>query len=317
MDLRRIRPAELRATIDSVRHRNDPSVQADLDWRRHPVELPEGLELQWLGTAGFRLTYDDTTLLIDPYLSRAPITDIARNRPLHSNPAVVDRIITSADAVLVGHSHFDHAVDVAHLAGTHGCEVYGSASVRHLLGLHGLAGRAVVVEPRRRYEVGPFTISFTPSVHSKLLLGLKVPSDGELTCDSLDHLGAGQFRCGQVWGITIEVAGTTLYHQGSADLLDDEITTRGVDVLLCGIAGRLWSKDFTRRIVAAVDPALVLAHHHDDFFRAVDADMGFSLNVNLGGFAEEMDRVAPGLPVRVLPPLGSVSGPGRPSPARP
>ena len=308
MDLRRIRPAELRATIDSVRHRNDPSVQADLDWHRHPVELPDGLELQWLGTAGFRLTFDDTTVLIDPYLSRAPITDIARNRPLRSDPAVVDRLISGADAVLVGHSHFDHAVDVAHLAATHGCEVYGSESVRHLLGLHGLADRAVVVEPRRRYEVGPFTISFTPSVHSKLLLGLKVPSDGELTCDSLDHLGAGQFRCGQVWGITIEVAGFTLYHQGSADLLDDEVTTRGVDVLLCGIAGRLWSKDFTGRIVRAVDPALVLAHHHDDFFRPVDADMGFSLNVNLGGFVEEMDRVAPGVPVRVLAPLGSVRG---------
>lgn len=308
MDLRRLSPSRLRATIDSVRHRNDPSVQADLDWQRHGVDLPNGLELQWLGTAGFRLGYEGTTILIDPYLSRAPITDIARNRVLRSDAATVDRLVPDVDAVLVGHSHFDHAVDVAHLAATHACDVFGSASVRHLLGLHGLAGRAVVVEPRQRYEVGPFTISFTPSVHSKLLLGRKVPSDGELTCDSLDHLGAGQFRCGQVWGITIEVAGITLYHQGSADLLDDEVTTRGVDVLLCGIAGRMWSPEFTRRIVRAVDPALVVAHHHDDFFRPVEADMGFSFNVNLGGFAEDMARVAPDVPVRVLQPLGSVRG---------
>ncbi len=315
MDLRRLGPDRLRATIDAVRHRNDPSVQADLDWHRHGIDLPDGLELQWLGTAGFRLTHSDTTVLIDPYLSRAPITDVARNRVLRSDAATVDRVVASADAVLVGHSHFDHAVDVAYLAATHGCDVYGSTSVRHLLGLHGQADRAVVVEPRRRYEIGPFTVSFTPSVHSKLLLGRKVPSDGELTCDSLDHLGAGQFRCGQVWGITVEVAGITMYHQGSADLLDDEITTRSVDVLLCGIAGRMWSPGFTRRIVAAVDPSLVVAHHHDDFFRPVDADMGFSFNVNLGGFAEEMARVASDVPLRVLQPLATIRG--GPSPGTP
>ncbi|MFZ2547140.1 MAG: MBL fold metallo-hydrolase, partial [Candidatus Microthrix subdominans] len=233
MDLRRMTPSGISAMIDSVRHRNDPSVQADLNWQRQGVDLPAGLELQWLGTAGFRLAYGGTTIVIDPYLSRAPLGDLALNSALRSDAVRVDRLIPHADAVLVGHSHFDHAVDVPHLAAAHGCPVYGSASVHHLLGLFGLAEHSVVVEPRRRYEVGPFTISFTPSLHSKLLAGLKVPSDGELTCDSLDDLGGRQYRCGQVWGITIEVAGITLYHQGSADLADDEVTTRNVDVLLC------------------------------------------------------------------------------------
>ena len=301
-------PSGLSAMIDSVRHRNDPSVQADLNWQRQGVDLPAGLELQWLGTAGFRLAYGGTTIVIDPYLSRASHGDLARNRVLHSDAAMVDRLIPHADAILVGHSHFDHAVDVPHLAATHGCPVYGSESVQHLLGLFGLAQHAVVVEPRRRYEVGPFTISFTPSLHSKLLLGQKVPMDGELTCGSLEHLGGRQYRCGQVWAFTIEVAGITMYHQGSADLIDDEITTKGVDVLLCGIAGRLWSPNFTRRIIAAVDPALIVAHHHDDFFRPIDAEMGYSFNVNLGGFVEEVAAVDPHLPVRVLRPLETVTG---------
>ena len=312
MGLEWIHPTRLPAALASVRHRDDPSVQTELDWRHHPVDLPAGLELQWLGTAGFRLTMDGTTILIDPYLSRAPMGDVVRRRALHSDPELVDRLIPAADAVLVGHGHFDHAVDVPHLAATHGCTVYGSTSVQRLLDLHGLGERSVVVEPGRRYEIGPFTVSFTPSVHSKLLFGLKVPSDGELTCDSLDHLGAGEYRCGQVWGITIEVGGATLYHQGSADLLDDEVTTRGVDVLLCGIAGRLYSERFTERILRALDPALVLAHHHDDFFRPVSDPMRFSFNVNLGGFVEEVSRVAPGLPVRVLEPLASVRGGQRP-----
>jgi L-ascorbate metabolism protein UlaG (beta-lactamase superfamily) len=291
-----------------LRHRHDPSVQLDLDWERHGVDLPAGLELQWLGTAGFRLSYEGTTILIDPYVSRSSLGDTLRTKPLLPDRTVVDRLLPRTDAVLLGHTHFDHAVDSLLLAKRDGAPVYGSDSVRHLLALVGETDKAVVVEPHRRYEIGPFTVSFTPSVHSKLLLGLKVPSEGEVTCDSLDDLGSGQYRCGQVWGIAIEVAGVTLYHQGSANLLDDEIRVRGVDVFLCGIAGRVYTRDFTQRILRRLDPKLVLVQHHDDFFRPVEGEMGFSFNVNLGGFVEDVERVAPDLPVRTMQPLASVHG---------
>ena len=298
------------AALTRLRHRNDPSVQADLDWQRHGADLPSGLTIQWLGTAGFALTYDGTTVLIDPFVTRRPLRDTLRRQPFRSDPDLVDRLIPRADAVLVGHTHFDHAVDVPAVARRDGCQVYGSPSLGHLMGLHGLAERAVEVLPHQQHEVGPFQFDFTPSVHSKLLLGLAVPADGELTCDCLDSLGSGSYRCGQVWGITIEVAGITLYHQGSANLLDEEIRTRGVDVFLCGIAGRIYTRDFTRRILSALDPKLVVAQHHDDFFRPVESPMGYSFNVNLGGFAEDVAAFDPHLPVRVLQPLEAVTGAG-------
>ncbi|MCC5952872.1 MAG: MBL fold metallo-hydrolase [Acidimicrobiia bacterium] len=289
-----------------LRHRNDPSVQHDVDFTRHGHQLPAGLELTWLGTAGFALIYEGTTIVIDPYVSRTSLADTARNRPLVSDETLVDRLLPRADAVLVGHTHFDHAVDVPALVARDGCTVYGSSSAQHLLGLFGLADNAVTVLPHACYEIGPFTVSFTPSVHSKLLAGWKVPSDGELTCDCLDGLGAGAYRCGQVWGITIEVAGITLYHQGSANLIDDEIRAHGVDIFLCGIAGRIYTRHFVERILRRLDPAVVVAHHHDDFFRPVEGPMGYSFNVNLGGFVEEVARVAPDVPVRTLQPLQTV-----------
>jgi L-ascorbate metabolism protein UlaG (beta-lactamase superfamily) len=291
-----------------LRHRNDPSVHDDLDWARHGVDLPPGLEVQWLGTAGFRLSYQGTTLLVDPYVSRASLPEMLRTKPLLPRDDLTDRLLPRADAVLLGHTHFDHAVDALRLVQRDGCAIYGSTSVRNLLALVDSADRAVVVEPHWRYEIGPFTVSFTPSVHSKLLFGLKVPAEGELTCDSLDDLGSGQYRCGQVWGIAIEVGGVTLYHQGSANLVDDEIRTHGVDVFLCGIAGRVYTRQFTERILRRLDPKVVVAHHHDDFFQPVEGPMGFSFNVNLGGFVDDVARVAPGLPVRTLQPLATVRG---------
>lgn len=291
-------------TIPSLRlrHRDDPAIQSELDWSLTGAGLPAGLEVEWLGTAGFRLTADGTTIVIDPYVSRSSLRTVVSRSPLRSDPSLVSRLLPNVDAVLVGHSHFDHAVDVPTLAAS-GATVYGSTSAAHLLGLHGLGESGVVVAPHRRYEIGPFTVTFVPSVHSKLIAGWKIPSDGELTCDCLDDMGANAYRCGQVWGIRIEVNGSVLYHQGSADLLDDEVPPGPVDVFLCGIAGRGFTPRFVERVLAAVDPGVVVAHHHDDFFRPVEGEMRFSFNVNLGGFVEEVGRVAPGIPVHTMQPL--------------
>lgn len=294
--------------LSRLRHRNDPSVQRESNWSDAGDSLPDGLGIQWLGTAGFALGYQGTTVLIDPYVSRKDLATTLLAPSLTSDSDLVDQVITKADGVLVGHTHFDHAVDVATIARRHNCPVYGSSSLRHLMELHSLGDQAVVVDPHRRYEIGPFTVSFTPSVHSKLLLGLKVPSEGELTCDSMDHLGSARYRCGQVFGITIEVAGLVIYHQGSANLIEREIRTRDVDVFLCGIAGRLYTRDFVGRAMRALRPRIVVAHHHDDFFRPLGDPMGFSFNVNLGGFVEEMAKFDADIAVRTLEPLQVVGG---------
>ena len=284
-------------------HRNDPSVQQELLWSGGAGDLPEGLSLTWLGTAGFALSCEGTTVLVDPYVTRRSLAATLRSGSLLPDRTLVERLVPPADAVLVGHTHFDYAVDVPEIARRDGCTVYGSKSLEHLMGLHGLADQSVVVEPHQSYEVGPFTFSFTPSVHSRLLFGLAVPSDGELTCDSLDSLGTGSYCCGQVWGIDIEVAGTRWYHQGSANLLDDEITAGDVDFFMCGIAGRMYTRDFIARIMTRLRPRNVIVHHHDDFFRPLEGDMGFSFNVNLGGFAEDMAAFDPDIRLRTLTPL--------------
>lgn len=279
---------------------SDRETARQLAWPAASAPLPPGLELTWIGAAGFRLAYQGTTLWIDPYVTRITMGDLVRRRVVASSPDAVARWIDRADAVLVGHTHFDHALDVAAIARGHGCPVYGSSSVHHLLGLHGLAERAVVVEPRRDYEVGPFRFHFVPSVHSKLQLGLGIPYSGELTCEHVEGLTPQAYKCGQVWGILVEVAGIRLYHQGSADLLEDEIVDKGVDVFLCGISGRRFTRRYVERIVRALEPKLIVPTHYDDFFRPLDGPAQFSFNVNLTGFAEEARAASRDVPVHTL-----------------
>lgn len=282
------------------RHQNDVSAWQEHNWRNFASELPGGLELEWQGTAGFRLSHQDTHLLIDPYLSRPPIRQVISRDALLPNHTEISRYVPAASAVLVGHTHFDHAVDVPAIARRHRCRAYGSGSLERLMQLHGLGDQAVRVEAGRVYEIGPFRVTFVESVHSKLTLGLRVPLEGELTCDHLDELHAGRYRCGQVYGIHIEVAGVSFYHQGSADLLDDRIVHRGVDYFLAGIAGRGFTRDYFGRILGRLEPRVIVPNHFDDFFRPLDDDMGFSLNVNFDGFLEEVRRVSPDFAVRAL-----------------
>jgi L-ascorbate metabolism protein UlaG (beta-lactamase superfamily) len=285
------------------REQDDAEVQRELE-RRRP-SLPAGLEVEWLGVAGYRLTHEEHTLLIDPYFSRVPLGHALRRERALPDLALLDRALNPPGdvvGVVVGHTHFDHAVDAPAIARRFGCPALGSASLARLMGLHGLAEQAVEVEPHRAYELGPFTATFIPSRHSKLVLGLAVPFGGELTCAHLDGLSPAAYRCGQVWGIRIEVAGTTLYHQGSADLIDEEIGRGGVDVFLAGIAGRGFTRDYWKRILGRLSPAVVIASHYDDFFRPFEAPMGFSLNVNLSSFPEEIAAVSRDIEVATLPP---------------
>lgn len=280
-------------------HASDRETARQLAWPSG-APLPDGLSLQWLGTAGFRLAYQGVVLWIDPYVTRMSLRDVALRRVIPSSPAAVARWIDRADAVLVGHTHFDHALDVPAIVRQFGCAAYGSSSLAHLMRLHGVSDHAVVVAPKRDYEVGPFRFHFVPSVHSKLQLGLRVPYSGELTCEHVDGLTAAAYRCGQVWGIAIEVAGVRLYHQGSADVLEDEVIDANVDIFLCGISGRRFSPHYLARVVRALSPSVIVPMHYDDFFRPLDAAPRFSFNVNLTGFAEEARAVSRDLCVRTL-----------------
>jgi L-ascorbate metabolism protein UlaG (beta-lactamase superfamily) len=169
------------------------------------------------------------------------------------------------------------------------------------MALHGLAERAIEVEPYRAYELGPFVVRFTPSVHSKLLLGLAVPYDGELTCEHLDSLSPGAYRCGQVWGISVEVAGVRFYHQGSANLIDDALRERGVDVFLAGIAGRNFTSDYWRRILPRLDPRVVVPTHYDNFFRPLGRPLEFVSNVQLSELPTEIGAVSADIELAALP----------------
>ncbi|MCW3047931.1 MAG: hypothetical protein JWO74_2215 [Solirubrobacterales bacterium] len=278
--------------------------QAARELERIPLDLPTGLDVRWLGVSGYRLTYEGVSIFIDPYVSRVPLRALVLRRRTLPDATMLERYAGSPGAVagiLVGHTHFDHAVDAPALARRHAAKAYGSASLAHLMRLHGVGDQAVEVVAHQPYELGPFVVGFVPSRHSKLLFGRKVPMDGELTCEQLDGLVPSSYKCGAVYGISIDVAGISLYHQGSADLNDSELRDGPVDVFLAGVAGRSVTPHYWERILPKLDPRIVVPTHYDNFFSPLGRPQDFVRRVQLAEIPREVQQVARDARVAALP----------------
>jgi glyoxylase-like metal-dependent hydrolase (beta-lactamase superfamily II) len=73
--------------------------------------------LRWFGTTNFELAYRGQVILLDTFYDRGP-----RYRPIGFTVNQVKR----ADAILIGHGHFDHISDVAPVAKQTGAKVLGA-----------------------------------------------------------------------------------------------------------------------------------------------------------------------------------------------
>lgn len=236
---------------------------------------PAGVSVRWLGTAGFEIRHAGRVLLFDPYLTRASLGRCVFST-LKPDVAAITRVIERADAIVVGHTHFDHVLDVPTIARLSNARVLGSTSAASLCRMDGVPPAQIVdVQHALRHgtyetEVGPFQLRFFPSAHSKLLLGKRVPASGEITdCDAVP-LRAGGYRCGAVFAVEVRVAGRTIFHLGSAELVEATLPPREVDLLLFTVAGWQQTPRVVERAMSRLSPRAVLLSHWDDFFRPLE-----------------------------------------------
>lgn len=281
----------------------------DLRWTHAAptVEPARRVDVKWLGTAGYELRCGDHVVLIDPYLTRVGLWSFL-TRPIRSDEELVRRIVPRADAVLVGHSHFDHVLDVPAIARHTGARVVGSASTANLMRATGVAeDRIVECQGGEELEVGPFRVRVIASEHSRFGLGGRVPYAGEIPCSCELPMKGSDYRCGQVLSYAIRVGAVTLYHAGSANLIDDRIDVADVDLLLVCISGRHATERFVPRLLSRVQPRRVMPMHYDDFFRPLGRQMRLLPLTRFGRLVDEIQAFDKQIEIATLPMEGSLS----------
>lgn len=250
--------------------------------------------ITWLGTAAHVVSTATTTVLIDPYVSRHRLRQVATQRLEPDEGAIERWIPKKVDAILCGHSHYDHLLDAPRIAKKTGAKLVGSVTTCAFARAEGVAEEKLVCVPREgaRVTIGDVAVRFVPSKHGRIALG-RVPFPGEVRSPPRLPARASAYKMGGAFGVVLDAAGLRVYHNGSADLIDAELEGERADVLLVGLAGRQSTPNYLARLLAALSPSVVVPTHHDAFFAPLEAGVHLLPGIDLEGFTSEVRRHAP------------------------
>jgi L-ascorbate metabolism protein UlaG (beta-lactamase superfamily) len=268
--------------------------------------------LRWLGTAGWEISDGTTVILIDPYLSRIfgpqppgriPYTRTPGDaRPVYGwddvatpDVAAIDAHVQRANFVLVTHTHYDHVLDVPHIALKTHATVIGTESTENVLRAYDVPEEQLItVRGGEDYEFGAFSLKVIPSLHSpldrkhyfsseKAPEGMKAP----LTLRQMHPEGG-------TLAYLIRFRGHQILAFGGMNYIEREIQGLQPDVVLVGAAAsRKEIHDYSGRLMRDLHyPALVLPTHWDNFTAPFEASQEPSIDA-LQSFLEEIKAASP------------------------
>jgi L-ascorbate metabolism protein UlaG (beta-lactamase superfamily) len=259
-----------------------------------PAETEIGaVRVVWMGTAGLYITDGETGLYIDPFVSRYGLLKVGLGFGLDPAHDLIDKWIeitggAKASAVLVGHSHYDHAMDAPYFAARTGAIVVGSESTANVARGAGLPEEKIrVIADGQRVAVGKFTATFIKSAHSPALFG-RVPWQGEITAPLRPPVPASAYREGGTYAIVLTHPKGTLLHYGSAGIKPGSLDNVSADVVFLSLGGRKDTPSLLTHVVTPVHAARVIPIHFDDFFTPIDARFSYLIGVNMKEFHRSM-----------------------------
>lgn len=271
-------------------------------WRAHllapdPAAPAGTLTVTWLGVAGLLLDDGTTRLLVDPMVSRPPGWRVGAGLPIGPDAVRIGRcgerlgLTRGVAAVLLGHTHYDHALDAAAFAIATEAVLVGSESAANLGRGAGLPeGRLVVARPRRVERFGAFEVRFLPSVHGLSPRG-EIPYPGPITAPLAPPAPAAAWTCGEVFALEIRHPQGSLIQQGSAAVGADTLDGVRVDVAMPCLAWRRSTAQVVDSLVAPVGATRLLPLHLDTLFGSLEGNFRPLPSVDLRGFFRDIDAL--------------------------
>lgn len=242
------------------------------------------MTVRFLGINGFEFKANGKTLLVDPYVSRDP----ARL----SVPAVVRKHIKEADYIFLGHSHWDHAADVAEIAKYTEAIIHGSETMLNICRYFKIPEtRLRQFENRRAFILESFSVTPLKSKHKE---PVGYPGYYHQPPTKIDR--ASDYCEGGTWALLLKCGGFSFLNLGSANLIDEELQGIRCDYLLAGISAR--APDYLSRLLKCVRATMLVPTHWDDFFgHPVEAP---GQRVDMDKFYEEMKEIGSKQSIKVL-----------------
>lgn len=230
------------------------------------------LRLRLTGAAGLRISYKDATVLVDPYYTRIGQWDMLFGQAVTDKAAVRRHAkkFNSQTSMVIGHTHFDHAVDVPELAKYVRGPIVGSRSLACLMSAFGMTRRVTVCEGGETVPLAAdIRVTLIPSQHGKVMFG-RVPYPGDITDAVNPPCKAAQYKVGKVFMPKLDIGGKTFLHAGSAGFVEEALIGHSCDVVFLCVPGWKRMAHYPEKLLEITGAKTVVLFHHHDFFRHVE-----------------------------------------------
>jgi L-ascorbate metabolism protein UlaG (beta-lactamase superfamily) len=263
------------------------------------------LEAKWLGVAGILLTDQETTLLIDPVLTKPNLSHWLFNRPFSSNQATAkERLkqlgVQKVDGIFISHCHFDHASDVGFLASHFKAPVHGGDSLKKIVHHHDPKAPFVMANDKSEFQIGKFKIKMFNRPHPAIIR----PIDWHFLGGKIENFSGNfyDYREGEVWMFIIEhPEGITIFDQSSVFFEESQKYAGRVDNYFLGVSNPEDKDTLINNNVKRISPKRVIAIHHDFFFLESDYLSQWLLpTVDLEHLQQEIQKLTPA-PTLIIP----------------
>jgi L-ascorbate metabolism protein UlaG (beta-lactamase superfamily) len=248
------------------------------------------LALTYLGVAGWQIESGDTTILVDPYVSRPELDGTIVSDP----KAVAAHTPAHVTLILVGHSHVDHLLDTPAIAKATGAQIIGTESTTRVAQSLGVApDQLVPVRGGEDYVFGAISVRVIPSLHSAL--DDKHTIGGPVTV--VPPRVFGDWEEGGTLQYLVRLGGRTVFVSSTANFIEREVTGLRPDIAIIASGNRSPIFDYTCRLLTALGKPPIVFPNHFDNWRGPPVDE--APDEDLRAFVDEVERCAPGTRVVV------------------
>ncbi len=256
----------------------DRPALGDLNWQPAISEQPSEAQVTatWFGISTLLFDDGETQILIDGTFTRVTAADLLLQRKIRSDIADVNFIldeyrIERLAAIVPVHAHFDHAIDVGHVANRSAALVLGSESIANIARGAGVpVDQYQILADRESRHFGNFTVTTVASNHVPAGFGGEGWYPGDITEPLTQPARPSAWRRGSAVSVIVaHPLGTTIV-QGSAGFREGQLEAFAADTVFLGVAGlasqgQEFAERYWHEIVITSGAERVIAVHFDDF----------------------------------------------------
>jgi len=225
--------------------------------------------------------FDDgeTQILIDGFFSRVSLLDGLPLRRVTSDIATINYALARyrmnrLAAIIPAHSHFDHVMDVGHVANRTSAVVLGSESTANVArGADVPVDQYQILGNGEIRQFGNFTIKLIASRHVPVGSEDEEVFPGIIDVPLRQPAHLSDYKTGVAWSVVLgHPRGTTIV-QASAGFVRGRLHEETADVAMISVAGLAdmgpdYAAEYWSETVTATGAARVIVMHHDDYTAA-------------------------------------------------